>query len=130
MTFIIRHRGDSTRPILCTYMCPEHGEFDAMVERDENGEAPDVITCDALDPLPGDEAESVMCCLDATWTPSPISCRVRRVEVVRGNYEKPERHTYLDTRKLGEGQDPAEFQAERKKIWTEERRKRVKELLR
>ena len=55
---------------------------------------------------------------------------MRRVEVVRGKYEKPERPTYLDTRKLGEGQDIEEFRAERARIWDEKRRADVKDLLR
>jgi hypothetical protein len=48
--------------------------------------------------------------------------------VTRGKWEKPERNTYLDTRKLGEGQDPAEFQAERKKMWREKRMRELKDL--
>jgi hypothetical protein len=54
---------------------------------------------------------------------------VKRWEVVRGKYEKPERKTYLDTRDLGEGQDPEEFRAKRAKIWDEQRHKELKELL-
>lgn len=148
MTFIVKHRGDTTRPLLCTYTCPEHGEFDAEVERDADGNAPDVIPCPEPvgwsgvadrpagtfgpdDPgAPGVPIGIDECALISTWTPSPIGCRVRRVEVVRGGWEKPERPTYLNTQKLGEGQDPAEFRAERKKVWAEERRKQVKELLR
>jgi hypothetical protein len=192
MPFVIKHSGDLTRPLVCTYTCPTHGEFDTEVERDANGDAPDEIGCpiemtwddegmrhwsvgDRGFWYPGPLAQArvpqdrpdlsllrshfvsieqvsttglpVLARTDngiefdpsididtlkhvATWTPTPIACRVRRVEVVRGNYEKPERKTYLDTRKLGEGQDPAEFQAERKKIWNEERHRKVKELLR
>jgi len=118
MTFVRKHSGDSTRPIVAVYMCPVHGEFDAEVGRDKNGEAPDVVQC------------SVTCDRIAAWTPSPVGCRVRRVEVTRGRWERPERKTYLDTRKLGEGQDVEEFQAERKKIWDEKRRQETKELLR
>lgn len=140
MTFIVKHRGDITRPLLCTYTCPVHGEFDAEVERDADGNAPDRIRC-PLESLPcgiclrckADEKCSEtwgMCGAPATWTPTPIGCRVRRVEVVRGNWEKPERPTYLDTRKLGEGQSPEEFRAERRKVWNEERHRKVKELLR
>jgi hypothetical protein len=135
VTFVIKHSGDLTRPLVCTYRCPTHGEFDAGVERDANGDAPDEIKC--MEWMPQEQPEIVghnhpttYCGQWATWTPTPIACRVRRVEVVRGNWEKPERKTFLDTRKLGEGQDPAEFQAERKKIWNEERHKKVKELLR
>jgi len=147
VTFIRKYSGDRTKPIVAVYTCPEHGEFDATVERDENGEAPDVILCPRGEQCPACKGELDMpqfpggcdlCCgrrvvwcpNDATWTPSPVAGRVRRVEVVRGKWERPEHKTYLDTRKLGEGQDPEEFHAEREKVWDEERRKMVKELAR
>lgn len=125
MTFIRKFSGDRTAPIVCVYTCPEHGEFDAVVERDENGEAPDAIECPnaMLYGMP------IVCAHLATWTPSPIVGRVRRVEVVRGKWERPEHKTYLDTRDLGEGQDPEEFQAKRDKIWDEERHKMIKDEL-
>ena len=129
MTYTRKFSGDHTAPILCTYTCPVHGEFDATVERDENGEAPDVMAC------PADECwvcgaigcetcsrvTFAPCGRPATWTPSPVAGRVRRVEVTRGKWEKPERKTYLDTRNLGEGQPLEELQAERRKIWRDER---------
>lgn len=132
MTYVSKFRS-AGGTVTAVYTCPEHGEFDAEVQREPNGDAPDSIPC----PETGAGFENVAafqvptCGLDATWTPSAsVGCRVRRVEVVRGGWEKPERKTYLDTRKLGEGQSTDEFQAERKKIWDEQRRKRVKELLR
>lgn len=140
MSFVRKFSGDRTMPIVAVYTCAVHGEFDAEVERDENGEAPDSITCSVFDPnadcigcggqpsAPGapdcllcDGACVSPCSREATWTPSPVGCRVRRVEVTRGKYEKPERKTYLDTRKLGEGQPIEEFQAERRKIWRDVR---------
>lgn len=139
MPFVVKHRGDLTRPLVCVYTCPTHGEFDAEVERDADGNAPDVIECGIPDdcwdcggqPSAPGRLESgcktckmtchAPCPLDATWTPSPIACRVRRFEVARGKYEKPERKTYLDTRNLGEGQDIEEFRAERRKIWRDHR---------
>jgi hypothetical protein len=51
----------------------------------------------------------------------------QRFEVVRGKYEKPERKTWLDTRKLGEGQDIEEFRDERKKIRDEQRWREIKD---
>jgi len=135
MTFVVKFSGDRSATIVCIYTCPEHGEFDAEVQRDENGDSPDVIPCGAELGVRADafapNGKMRRCELSAMWTPSSsVACRVRRVEVVRGKWEKPERKTYLDTRKLGEGQDVDEFRAERKKIWDEERRKKVKELLR
>jgi hypothetical protein len=147
MTYVTKFRS-ATGTITAVYTCPDHGEFDATMQRETNGDAPDVAPCPfadlegaaerppgtfgADDPgAPEIPIEEVACERMGTWTPSAaIGCRVRRVEVVRGGWEKPERKTYLDTRKLGEGQDVGEFQAERKKVWAEQRRKRVKELLR
>lgn len=114
MTFVIKQRGDRSATIVCVYTCPEHGEFDAEVHRDENGDSPDAVMC-------GHAAGPDVCELEATWTPSPVFGKVRRVEVTRGKWEKPERKTYLDTRKLGEGQDVDEFRAERRKLWRDER---------
>lgn len=133
MTFERKFTRTSGR-IVAVYTCPEHGEFDADVERDANGEAPDVITCGAERGVWADafapSGEMHYCECPATWTPSPVGCRVRRVEVTRGKYEKPERPTYLDTRKLGEGQDPEEFAAERQKIWRRKREAEVMEIKR
>ncbi|HSN28790.1 MAG TPA: hypothetical protein VLT45_21030 [Kofleriaceae bacterium] len=130
--FVRKFNGKTERtadpsPLVACYTCPEHGEFDVKVLRDERGEAPDVIACSLM--LTVDcEALGVTCELPATWTPSPtVACRVRRVEVVRGKWEAPERPTYLDTRKLGEGQSMEEFRAERKKVWE---RKRLEDLKR
>jgi hypothetical protein len=138
VTFTVKSRGDRSATIVCVYTCPEHGAFDAEVHRDENGDSPDEVKCQHW--LAQEETEAggyqwhgsptLFCGKWSTWTPVPIAGHVRRVEVSRGKYEKPERKTYLDTRKLGEGQDPDEFRAERKKIWTEKRREKVKDLLR
>lgn len=118
MTWVRKRSGDLERPIVAVYRCPVHGEFDAEVSRDATGGAPEVVQCSAT------------CSMLASWTPTPVACRVRRVEVTRGKWEKPEQKTFLDTRKLGEGQDVEEFQAERKKVWTEHRHKEIRELLR
>ena len=123
MTYVSKFRGTGGM-VVAAFTCPHHDTFDVEVPREANGDAPDQIACtEAI-------SDRTPCGAAATWTPSVVVGRVRRVEVVRGRWEKPERKTYLDTRKLGEGQDPEEFWDERKKIWDEERRKRVKELLR
>lgn len=100
--------------IICDYTC-EGCEivFEASVE----SPAPDNIDC------PGCEGQ-------ARWMPSAsVACRVKRWEVVRGKWEKPERKTYLDTRKLGEGQSIEEFRAERRRVWEERRKEHVMEML-
>lgn len=136
MTFVVKSRGDRSATIVCVYTCPVHGEFDAEVHRDETGSAPDEVKCMQWLPqtrpeiVGGTDCPTTYCGQWATWTPSPVAGRVRRVEVVRGKYEKPERKTYLDTRNLGEGQDPDEFRAERRKMWRDVRMNReLKEFL-
>lgn len=127
MTFVRKFSGDRTAPIVAVYTCPEHGEFDATVERDENGEAPDVEPCPFPVYQPGDccEDHCALCYKPATWTPSPVASRVRRVEAVKGTWEKPERPTYLDTRELGEGMDDDEFRAKRAAVWERKRQEDV-----
>jgi hypothetical protein len=121
VTYVSKFRPAGGRVVAC-YTCPDHGKFNTEVDRDERGEAPDAITCRyGLSP----ETE---CTCTATWTPTPIPGRVRRIEVSRGGWQKPERSTYLDTRKLGEGQSLEEFQAERKKVWQRKREADVMEI--
>jgi hypothetical protein len=125
MTFIRRHSGDSTRPIVAVYTCPVHGEFDAEVQRDENGEAPDETPCQVMEYGIGGDFDCGWCMQPATWTPSPVAARVRRVEAVKGGWEKPERETYLDTTDLGEGMDIDEFHEKRAAIWERKRQEDV-----
>lgn len=119
MTFTRKFSGDRSAPIVCVYTCPEHGEFDCEVQRDGRGEAPDVIACPIL------MEDECRCGLLCTWTPTPVASRVRRFEVVKGKWEKPERPTYLDTRRLGEGQSMEEFRAERRAVWERKRQQDV-----
>lgn len=131
MTFIIKVRGDLTRPLLAEYTCPEHGVFSCTVVREENGDAPDVVACPVPTPREGDccEAHCDECGERSTWTASAVRVGVKRFEVVRGGWEKPERPTYLDTRELGEGQSEEEFRAKRAKVWEEQRHREIKEML-
>lgn len=126
MTYIVKRRRGSTS-MVCVYTCSLHGAFDVEVQRDENGDAPDMIVCgvDLNDPL-WREGHRRWCDRPATWTPSAlVACRVRRFEVARGKWEKPERPTYLDTRELGEGQSMDEFRAKRREVWERKRQEDV-----
>jgi hypothetical protein len=99
--------------ILCDYTCETCGTFEEVVE----SPAPDEVLCTNCDGR-------------ATWTPTAVLGKVKRVEVQRGKWQKPERKTFYDTRNLGEGQDPAEWRAERRKIRDEQRQREIKEQLR
>lgn len=132
MSYVLKVRGDFSRPIVAEYTCPEHGTFSCYVNREPNGDAPDEVACpEKIEAIVGGthEAVTIECELRSTWTPSRVLGRVKRWEAVRGKWEKPERKTYLDTRELGEGQDIEEFKAKRRAIWDEKRRAEIKEMI-
>lgn len=123
MTFIRKYNGKTERPtesdpVVACYTCLEHGLFDCEVERDGRGEAPDLIAC----PAPVGETRCGLLC---GWTPTPVACRVRRIEAVKGKWDPPARPTYLDTRELGEGMDMEDFQAKRAAVWERKRQEDV-----
>lgn len=132
MTFIVKMRVGAT--VTAVYTCPAHGEFDAEVARDESGGAPEVIPCPVVtqERERWDEGrhedEGRRCEQPATWTPSVVACRVRRIEAVKGKWEKPERKTYLDTRDLADGMDIDDFREKRAQIWEEKRQAEVMEI--
>jgi hypothetical protein len=100
--------------ILCDYTCPACETFETLVE----SPAPDVIACPA-------------CSAPSTWTPpSTLHGSVKRWEVVRGGWTKPERSTYYDTRELGEGMPIDEWRAKRQAKWDESRKSDVAALAR
>lgn len=125
MTFIIKIRGALDRPIAAEYMCPVHGRFTVTISRDENGDAPSEVFCER----PAIGTPTLVCLGRSPYVISAPLVGVRRVEVVRGGWEKPARKTFLDTRDLGEGQDIDEWRAGREAIRDEERRKGLKELI-
>lgn len=143
MTFTIKHTR-SDRPVVAEYRCPKHGLFSLEVARDENGDPPVEMPCPAREGqlVPASQflslsvAERVRaslgnaCGVTAPYTVSAPRVGVRRVEAVKGKWEKPEKRTFLDTRNLGEGQDLDDFRADRERIWDEKRKQDLKELLR
>lgn len=139
MTWKITVRGNRDRPIVAEYMCPVHGRFALEMPRDANGDPPASACCPTIvehehhceDPPCSD-------CGYTTWScdqqsPYAISAPgftgVRRVEAVRGGWEKPARSTFLDTRNLGEGQDLDDWREDRAKIRDQQRRDSLKELI-
>lgn len=135
MTFTIKHTR-SDRPMVAEYTCPAHGRFALEVSRDENGDPPAEMPCRVRGmelANPRDEAHfevNAYCGLASPHAISaPRSCRVRKVEVVRGSYQKPELPTWTDTTNLGEGQELEDWQADRDKVWEAERHKEIKELM-
>jgi hypothetical protein len=99
-------------PKVLEFLCDEHGHFDAVVQPDDEDAAP-CPECGAISP----------------WSPTQLQGRVKRFEVARGKWEKPERKTWLDTRNLGEGQDLIDFRDDREAIREEQRKAEVMQLV-
>lgn len=121
MSFTTKIRGTTDRPIAAEYHCPAHGRFTITVERDANGDAPPDVICGVH--------TGIFCGLVSPYVISAPRVGVRRVEAVKGSWEKPARKTFLDTRNLGEGQDIEEWRDERAAIRDQERRDSLKELM-
>lgn len=49
MTYIVKHKPLPGAPMMAEYICEEHGRFEQLVERDENGDPPATFPCPAID---------------------------------------------------------------------------------
>lgn len=120
MTYIVKIRSEGrTKTIAAEYECPEHGRFELDVERNDAGDAPDIVPCPIDD-------EDGACGRPAEWRISSPMTRVRNIEAAKkGKWEKPERKTWTDTSALGEGQPLYEWREDRARIWEEKRKQDV-----
>jgi hypothetical protein len=132
MTFVIKMRG-SRMPLIADYECPVHGRFEATVDRDENGDPPATVRCNAktgtvfkgeLFSQPGELFDEV-CTELAEHRMSAAKLKFRSFDVIRGGWEKPQNPGWLDTRELGEGQTMDEFHEKRAAIREEQRKRDV-----
>jgi len=124
VTYKVTLRGSPGRTIAAEFECPAHGRFEADVERDANGEAPDCIRCPIVDDaaVPGRENA---CDEIAEYRISSPLCRVRRIEAIKGKSEKPERETWTDTRNIAEGQPLYDWHEDRAAVWERKRQRDV-----
>jgi len=123
MAFVIKVRG-GTGLVLAEYLCPEHGRFELLVERDVNGDPPAEQPCPVIAP-PAD----AVCWESSPWTISAPAVHTQFVVTASKGKSAPKPHPYsMDTRMLAEGRRN-DFRTQRKKIREELRHKRVKELL-
>lgn len=107
--------------ILSDFICPLHGRFEALADRDA-----DSAPCPMPRQLPG--MPSHPCGLTSPWTPSPVAGRVELVSAVsRGKWEPPPSKLATNTRPLMEGQSYGEWRADRKKVWRDFDHKQRKE---
>jgi hypothetical protein len=133
MTWTIKVRGAITGVVQSEYRCPVHGVFEAIVQRDENGDPPDVETCPVLETpwfSPGSSAPVHVstCGYPCPWTMTQAPPgRVRATEVVRGKADPAPTPHALDTRALAEGMDLGEFKERRARMWNDVEYKQFKE---
>lgn len=116
MTWVVKHRGaPATTTARADYYCEVHGRFEAEVQRDANGDAPDSIVCSI----------EHGCELRAVWCVSAPVTRVRKFEAVKGKSDKPPTKYYTDTSAIGEGQPLYEWREDREKVWEQKRQEDV-----
>jgi hypothetical protein len=133
VSFTIKLRGSPPRLAIADYECPTHGRFEAQVDRDEHGDPPTTVRCQHIIGTITSIVHGpcdVLCNLAAEFRISAPLTRVRRVEAIKGKWEKPERKEWLDVSNLAEGQPLYEFREDRERIREEERKREVYEFAR
>lgn len=97
----------------CEFECPEHGRFESLVIRVDDGNPPDSTSCDK-------------CGSDSIQVTSAVMGRIKRGEVQRGKSdERPP--GFLNTEPLADGMPPQEWSAQVDKETFDMRRKVVRE---
>lgn len=138
MPWILKHKR-STQPMVAEFLCPVHGRFERLVDRDMNGDPPAAAECPHRIETRPAEQFALMTCGEGTEEARWLGChevspfcisnpgyaKVKAVEAVRGSYQKAERPTWTDTTNLGEGQDLDDWQDDRAKVWDRHREDEV-----
>lgn len=128
MAFVIKVRG-GTGLVLAEYLCPLHGRFELLVERDANGDPPDSTYCQAPADFVIEGDLAGRCGEVSPWTISAPAVHTQFVITASRGKNAPKPHPKaMDTRMLAEGRKN-DFRKQRKKIKEEERHQRVKRLL-
>ena len=97
-----------SRYIINDYICPYHGKFDALVERDNAATAPCPVKLDHLESV----ASGLSVCGELSpWTLSAPMGRVKLGEPASRAKNDPHAPGQLDTRPLAEGMPKAEWDA-------------------
>lgn len=115
--------------MMAEYLCPEHGRFEQLVERDENGNPPAEAKC--MEWLPQENPELVGHDHPTTycgqWSEYVISAATGKADsmparaVTRGGDMKDRPPGMLDTRPLAEGMPMSEWKKLQKKQADERR---------
>lgn len=118
MTWTIKQRPHlAGAPMLADYECPEHGVFEAQVQRDENGDPPAMANCLLTESFvrmnDGTGWHPVPCGRRSPWRISAPSLKRDSIPcfaAVRGG-DSERRPGMLDTRPLAEGMPVKEWKA-------------------
>lgn len=123
MTFTIKHRGAGGL-MVAEYLCPVHGRFELLVNRDDEGDPPDAVRCNRYDELLND-----LCTKEAEYAISAPSVHTQFViSATQGKSAAKPHRDAMDTRMLTEGRKK-EFRQQRKAVREAARKRRVMELL-
>lgn len=125
MTWKLIVRGSPPPTAVAEYECPDHGRFEATVDRTPAGDAPDEIPCPVLEP------EGWACERPSPWRISAPISRVKMGDVVTGKDSGPahgDRHL-MNTRPLADGtMTMTEFKAHRARVHADIALDRVRKL--
>ncbi len=107
--------------LICNeYMCPEHGRFDALVERDDSDFAP----CPVMYAIARLSELEIRCGNRSPWCISAPLVKPQYGAVSQGKVSSAPVPLALDTQALADGMPMAEWKARRAKLWNNEDRNR------
>lgn len=134
MSFTIKVRS-AGGPMLAEYMCPEHGRFELVVPRGENGDPPGTHPCVFAIGADGSRDGDLV-----TWTEVPCGMTADHVisapavhtqfvvSATQGKSAPKPHRDAMDTRLIAEGRKN-EYKRQRKEVREAARKRRVMELL-
>lgn len=115
MTYRVRLRGTPGQ-MIAEYLCADHGIFETIVARDDQGDPPELHDCPA-----GCPAARLLISAPRVrkmWKP---------VAAVRGGYEPPPSPYHQDLSAVADGrQTMGEWQEQRDRVWEDWRRDEAK----
>lgn len=131
MTFTIKTRG-AGGPMIAEYWCENHGRIEKLVQRDEKGDPPEFVRCDAyldtggvIEARYGIEPHCDQVCELVISAPQTKKDSVPCYAAVRGGDMKDRPPGMLDTRPLAEGMPMSEWKQLQKKHSEERRHKQL-----
>ncbi len=128
MTFTVKVRGGAGL-LMAEYLCPVHGRFEQLVDRDANGDPPSSLPCPAAVDFVIEGDLAGVCRAAAPWTISSGAVHTQFVVTASHGRNDPKPHPKaMDTRMLAEGRRK-DFRLQRRKIREEERHARLKRFL-